>query len=71
LKAAAEGHPVWIKANAGLPQIVDGKAVYAMTAAQFTSYVPAVLAAGASFIGGCCGTSPEFIRDIHRLLCGL
>jgi len=68
LKAAAEGHPVWIKANAGLPQMQDGKPVYAMTAAQFTGYVPAVLAAGASFIGGCCGTSPEFIRAIHRLL---
>lgn len=68
LKAAADGHPVWIKANAGLPQIRDGKTLYAMTAAEFTGYVPAVLAAGAGFIGGCCGTSPEFIRDIHRLL---
>ena len=68
LKAAADGHPVWIKANAGLPQMRDGKPVYAMTAAEFTGYVPAVLAAGASFIGGCCGTSPEFIREIHRLL---
>jgi methionine synthase I (cobalamin-dependent) len=68
LKVAADGHPIWIKANAGLPKLVDGKPVYAMTAADFTGYVPAVLAAGASFIGGCCGTSPEFIRDIHRLL---
>jgi 5-methyltetrahydrofolate--homocysteine methyltransferase len=68
LKAAAEGHPVWIKANAGLPQMRDEKAVYEMTAVQFAGYVPAVLAAGASFIGGCCGTSPEFIRNIHRLV---
>ncbi|MGA7710902.1 MAG: homocysteine S-methyltransferase family protein [Rhizomicrobium sp.] len=68
LKAAADGHPVWIKANAGLPQMSDGKAVYATTAAEFAEIVPAVLAAGASFIGGCCGTSPEFIRALHRLL---
>jgi methionine synthase I (cobalamin-dependent) len=68
LKATADGHPVWIKANAGLPQMRDGKAVYATTAAQFAATVPAVLAAGAGFIGGCCGTSPEFIREIHRLL---
>jgi methionine synthase I (cobalamin-dependent) len=68
LKAAADGHPVWIKANAGLPQIKDGKAVYATTAAEFADYVPAVLAAGASFIGGCCGTSPDFIRELHRRL---
>jgi len=64
LKAAAEGRPVWIKANAGLPQMRDGKAVYATTPAEFAGHVPAVLAAGASFIGGCCGTAPEFIREI-------
>ena len=68
LKSAAVGHPVWIKANAGLPQMQAGKAVYAMTATEFASHVPVVLAAGANFIGGCCGTSPEFIRDISRQL---
>jgi 5-methyltetrahydrofolate--homocysteine methyltransferase len=68
LKAAADGHPVWIKANAGLPWVENGKAVYATTAAEFAAQVPAVLAAGASFIGGCCGTSPDFIRAIARLL---
>jgi methionine synthase I (cobalamin-dependent) len=66
LKSAAAGHPIWIKANAGLPQMQDGKAVYAMTAVEFASHVPAILAAGANFIGGCCGTSPEFIREIAR-----
>jgi 5-methyltetrahydrofolate--homocysteine methyltransferase len=68
LKAAASGRPVWIKANAGLPAMKDGKAVYAMDAEGFTRHVPAVLEAGATFIGGCCGTAPEFIRHIHRLL---
>jgi len=68
LKAASDGHPVWIKANAGLPKLQDGRPVYATTPAEFTGYVPAVLAAGASFIGGCCGTSPDFIRAIHRLI---
>jgi methionine synthase I (cobalamin-dependent) len=68
LKSAAAGHPVWIKANAGLPQMRGGKAVYAMTAAEFAGHVPAVLAAGADFIGGCCGTSPDFIRELHRQL---
>lgn len=65
LQAAAEGRPVWIKANAGLPEMRDGKAVYAMGAAEFAEIVPAVLAAGAAFVGGCCGTSPAFIRSIH------
>src|ERR1035437_8906773 len=68
LKAAAGGHPGWIKANARLPQIRDGKSVYTTTAAEFAGHVPAVLEAGASFIGGCCGTSPGFIRELHKLL---
>jgi 5-methyltetrahydrofolate--homocysteine methyltransferase len=68
LKAAASGRPVWIKANAGLPAMKDGKAFYAMDAEGFTRHIPAVLEAGATFIGGCCGTAPEFIRHIHRLL---
>jgi len=68
LKAAADGHPVWIKANAGLPEIRDGKTFYATTADDFAGYIPAVLNAGASFIGGCCGTSPDFIAGIARRL---
>jgi 5-methyltetrahydrofolate--homocysteine methyltransferase len=68
LKAAAGAHPVWIKANAGLPELRDGKAVYATTAAQFASYIPALVKAGANFIGGCCGTSPEFIREVASTL---
>ena len=68
LKAAAAGYPVWIKANAGLPEMREGKAVYAMTPAEFVSYVPALLHAGANFLGGCCGTSPDFIRALRQTL---
>ena len=64
LKAAAGGRPVWIKANAGLPRMVDDQAVYDTTAEAFADHVPALVAAGASFIGGCCGTSPDFIRAV-------
>lgn len=68
LKAAAGGRPVWIKANAGLPKLRDGKPIYDTTPEEFGSFVPQLLEAGAGFIGGCCGTSPDFIREIHRLL---
>jgi methionine synthase I (cobalamin-dependent) len=68
LKAAAGAHPVWIKANAGLPEMREGRAVYSTTAAQFAGYIPALIQAGADFIGGCCGTSPEFIRETARAL---
>ena len=62
MKAATE-LPIWIKANAGLPELVDGATVYRTTAAQFADQVPALIEAGASFVGGCCGTTPEFIRE--------
>lgn len=67
LRAAAEV-PVWIKANAGLPELVNGVPVYRMRPEEFAGYVPALVEAGASFIGGCCGTHPEFIRAIRRAL---
>ena len=56
--------PVWIKGNAGLPEMVDGKAVYKTTPETFASFVRPLLDAGADFIGGCCGTSPDFIRQV-------
>jgi methionine synthase I (cobalamin-dependent) len=65
---AATSAPIWVKANAGLPEMVDGKATYAQTAEEFASYVPQLIEAGASFIGGCCGTSPEFIAAIKAEL---
>lgn len=56
--------PIWIKPNAGLPELQEGRVVYRTTARQFAARVPALAAAGASFIGGCCGTTPEFIREV-------
>lgn len=60
--------PIWIKGNAGLPEIVDGRTVYRMGAETFCSYVPALLAAGANIVGGCCGTNPEFILKARSLV---
>lgn len=68
LKSAAASRPVWIKANAGLPELKDGKPFYRTTPAEFVSFVPGLLEGGANFIGGCCGTSPEFIRAIRQTL---
>ena len=65
---AATDRPIWIKANAGLPENVDGKTVYRQTPAEFAAYVPQLVEAGASVIGGCCGTTPEFIRAVSARL---
>lgn len=70
---AATGRPIWIKANAGLPELKDGRTVYSTTPDEFASYLPVLVEAGASFIGGCCGTTPEFVKAMQarRLsLCG-
>jgi 5-methyltetrahydrofolate--homocysteine methyltransferase len=56
--------PLWVKANAGIPQIVGGKVAYPLTAEQYASYVPALVSAGVDVIGGCCGTDPAFIREV-------
>jgi 5-methyltetrahydrofolate--homocysteine methyltransferase len=56
--------PLLVKANAGIPHLVAGKVAYPLTAEQYASYVPALLSAGVDVIGGCCGTDPEFIREI-------
>jgi methionine synthase I (cobalamin-dependent) len=59
--------PLWMKANAGLPEIVDGKTVYRQTPEAFVEPAKKLLAAGANFIGGCCGTTPEFVQALRTV----
>jgi methionine synthase I (cobalamin-dependent) len=61
---AASAHPVWIKPNAGLPEMIDQRAVYRTLPDEFAGHAQSLLAAGASFLGGCCGTTPDFIRAL-------
>ena len=60
--------PIWIKANAGIPKMVGGEVIYETTPEQFAARAGELLKAGVSFIGGCCGTSPEFIRALKKEL---
>ena len=64
----ASGLPIWIKPNAGMPTLEAGRAVYTMAPDTFADYLPSLAEAGASFLGGCCGTSPTFIRALVRVL---
>ncbi len=66
--AAATHLPVWIKPNAGSPEWVDGRTVYRTTAETFAQAAAALASAGAAFIGGCCGTTPQFIRTLGDIL---
>ncbi len=65
---AVTSKPLWIKANAGIPEVVGGEIVYRTTADQFATHGPALLQAGAQFIGGCCGTTPEYIAALCKEL---
>ncbi|MDH3755885.1 MAG: homocysteine S-methyltransferase family protein [Acidimicrobiia bacterium] len=66
--AGATDLPVWMKANAGMPELVADEVVYRTTPEEFAGHVDDLLAAGADFVGGCCGTTPEFIAAVARHL---
>ena len=63
---AATSLPLWIKPNAGLPEVIEGKVQYKTTPEQFAEHALSIRRIGADFIGGCCGTSPEFIRALVK-----
>ncbi|WP_296116582.1 homocysteine S-methyltransferase family protein [uncultured Eubacterium sp.] len=56
--------PILAKPNAGLPQMVDGETMYDMGPEEFASFGPMLMEAGASVLGGCCGTTPEHIARL-------
>ena len=61
--------PVIAKPNAGMPVIDNqGNAVYSMSPEEFAGHMKVLVENGASIIGGCCGTTPEFIHAMHKLL---
>jgi methionine synthase I (cobalamin-dependent) len=66
--ASATELPIWIKANAGVPTLESDKVVYHSTAEEFSSQLGRLIEAGASFVGGCCGTNPAFIAALRARL---
>ena len=62
IRKADKDIPVMIQANAGVPELVDGKTVFRESPEMMASFVPALIEAGVNIIGGCCGTTPEHIR---------
>ncbi len=61
--ALATDLPVAVNPNAGLPRMLpNGKAEYDLTADEFAYEMRRIVEAGATLVGGCCGTTPEFIK---------
>lgn len=62
--------PVIIEPNAGLPVYSAGKTTYNVTPQEFGVYIRDFVRAGAAIVGGCCGTTPEYIRIASEKLAG-
>lgn len=61
--------PVIVKPNAGMPMITEkGEAVYSMSPEDFGRHMKKLIDAGASVVGGCCGTTPEFIKSLSTCI---
>ena len=58
--------PVIVQPNAGLPRVEDGKTVYDVSAEMFAEAMKEVFRAGAAVVGGCCGTTPEYIKLLSK-----
>lgn len=64
--------PIWFKPNAGLPTSnADGTTSYDVTPEMMGSHVPEWIATGARLMGGCCGTSPEHLTAIAKMVKGI
>lgn len=68
LRAAEPDTPILVHANAGLPEHVNGVDIYSETPERMEALVPSLLKAGANIIGGCCGTTPDHIRSIKKVV---
>ena len=62
--------PILAQANAGIPELVDGVTVYAETPEYMSSRIDGLIAAGATIVGGCCGTTPKHIAAIADAIRG-
>jgi 5-methyltetrahydrofolate--homocysteine methyltransferase len=68
LVAAANGLPLWVKPNAGVPQMVRDAVVYDAGPDDLAAHITRYVERGARVVGGCCGSTPEHIAAIARAL---
>ena len=58
--------PVMVNPNAGMPRLADGRTVYDVKAADFAAYAADFARGGVAVLGGCCGTTPEYIAAVKK-----
>lgn len=60
--------PVLIHANAGMPHYCDGQTTFPESPEDMAGRVKEIIDAGANIIGGCCGTTPDHICEVHKVV---
>jgi methionine synthase I (cobalamin-dependent) len=68
LVAAADGLPLWVKPNAGVPRMVGDAVIYDAGPDDLAQHIRGYVDRGARIVGGCCGSTPEHIAAIARAL---
>ncbi|MBA4410800.1 MAG: methionine synthase [Odoribacter sp.] len=68
IRQVNETIPILIHANAGMPHYCDGKTTFPETPADMARRVKEITEAGANIIGGCCGTTPDHICEVHHVV---
>jgi len=63
--------PIMVQPNAGLPKIIDGITYFDISAEDFAQKAASLVDAGASVLGGCCGSTPQFIKLMRQRTDGL
>ena len=63
--------PIIVKPNAGMPRLTDGKTVFDVGPEEFAKHVKSLVEAGATIVGGCCGTTPGHIVSVRSLELGV
>ncbi len=58
--------PISVQANAGMPSLINKQTVFPMQPDEMGLWAKKLVAAGARYIGGCCGTTPQHIKSIHQ-----
>ncbi len=59
--------PVIVKPNAGLPKSVNGETIYDVDAVEFSKVVREMVEKGVRVVGGCCGTTPDYISELCKV----
>ncbi|MBN2246130.1 MAG: homocysteine S-methyltransferase family protein, partial [Candidatus Aminicenantes bacterium] len=60
--------PILAQANAGQPIVTSDGVLYSQSLEDYVRYIPEMINSGANFIGGCCGTNPDYIHEMFKII---